>query len=199
MRRAARPAQVKVERYDVYLTPEAEAALPAGAAGEVDLWRAGVRPHPLTQYGVRNVAPLKLGKGLIDPEFVASYEARARAQSHVPPGDADSCRAKIRQTLDFAASGLPKCTDVLRAPCHRVRSVLGRAHNARGPCNEGIAQVVTLRSACGPRGWRCRRSRCCTVLHNADSTGREQARPAPPRRRDPLEPAHRCTTASSST
>jgi hypothetical protein len=76
-RRVVRHAQVNVERYDVYLTPEAEAALPADAAGEVALWRAGTRPHPLMQYGVRNVAPLRLGKGLIDPDFVASYEARA--------------------------------------------------------------------------------------------------------------------------
>ncbi len=73
----SRRAQVKVERFDVFLTPEAEAALPAGASGELALWRAGAHPHPLTHYGIRSVGPIKLGKGLIDPERVASYEARA--------------------------------------------------------------------------------------------------------------------------
>jgi len=132
MRCAARPAQVKVERYDVYLTPEAEAALPAGAAGEVDLWRAGVRPHPLTQYGVRNVAPLKLGKGLIDPEFVASYEARARAQSHVTPVSCPAWRCRLLQGKNQANT----CLCCIRlAQVHRrpARALPSRAVGA-GPC-----------------------------------------------------------------
>ena len=77
-------------RYDVYLTPEAEAAVPAGASEAHTLWRlgslrrlsiAGTGPdtHPLALYKLRSAAPISLGKGLVDPEHTAAYEARASA------------------------------------------------------------------------------------------------------------------------
>lgn len=69
-----------MERYDVFLTPEAKAALPKEGP-EVGLWRlrgraAKFTEHPLKMYGIRSVGPIKLGKGLVVPERVAAYEAR---------------------------------------------------------------------------------------------------------------------------
>ena len=70
--------QVKVERYNVFLTPEAVALLPKGEP-EVGLWRLRGRgakhaEHPLKLYGIRSVGPIKLGKGLVVPERIAAYE-----------------------------------------------------------------------------------------------------------------------------
>lgn len=78
---SVRAMQINVERYDVFLTPEVDASLPGGA-GEVSLWRTGARgappkQHPLSLYGTRSVGAIKLGKGLVNPERIAAYEARA--------------------------------------------------------------------------------------------------------------------------
>ena len=75
---SVRVMQINVERYDVFLTPEVDASLPGGA-GEVSLWRTGAPPkqHPLSLYGTRSVGAIKLGKGLVNPERIAAYEARA--------------------------------------------------------------------------------------------------------------------------
>ena len=74
------PLQVQVSRYDVFMTPEAEAALPQ-ATPEASLWRLRGRgshkEHPLLLYGIRAVSPIKDGKGMVLPEQVAAYEARA--------------------------------------------------------------------------------------------------------------------------
>jgi len=69
-----------VERYDVFLTPEAEAVLPEDGP-EVGLWRlrgrgAKLTEHPLKMYGIRSVGPIRLGKGMVVPERLAAYEAR---------------------------------------------------------------------------------------------------------------------------
>ena len=80
-------AQIRVSRYDVFASREAEAALPRGAA-EVALWRPGalgelkVRgaspdTHPLALYSIRSVGPIKLGKSMVDPDRTAAFEARA--------------------------------------------------------------------------------------------------------------------------
>jgi hypothetical protein len=127
-----RRAQVKVERFDVFLTPEAEAALPAGAAGELALWRAGARPHPLTHYGIRSVGPIKLGKGLIDPERVASYEARARALRRGWTVRRERSRAgSAGAQHDAACASLPRSAPRACPPC---------ASSARRACCEAGMQ-----------------------------------------------------------
>jgi hypothetical protein len=79
-------AQVVVRRYDVYLGPAASRALPAGAA-ETSLWRPDERaarpaPHPLSLYSLQAPQPDLHGKSMVDPEHVATFEARSR--SHPP-------------------------------------------------------------------------------------------------------------------
>lgn len=73
--------QVSVRRFDVFLTPEAAAALPQDLS-EASLWRLHRRgahkEHPLLLYGIRAVSPIKNGKGMVLPERVAAYEARTR-------------------------------------------------------------------------------------------------------------------------
>ena len=71
-----------MQRYDVFLTPTVEAALPAGAS-EVTLWRpgaggAGAKPkaHPLSLYSVQSILPIRLGKGMVLPERIAAYEVQ---------------------------------------------------------------------------------------------------------------------------
>ena len=80
----------------MYLTPKAAAALPPGASEAQALWRVGALrrlgmkglgpdTHPLALYGLRSAAAISLGKGLVDPEHTAAYEARgpcARALYH---------------------------------------------------------------------------------------------------------------------
>ena len=78
-----------MERYDVFLTPEAEAKLPKEGL-EVGLWRLrGLRAtptkHPLKMYGIRSVGPIRIGKGMVVPERLAAYEA--------PPLPSMSCFA----------------------------------------------------------------------------------------------------------
>ena len=84
-------AQVKVQRFDVFLTPEAERLVPARAP-QASLWlpgalerinpKEGVGPgqHPLALYGIRSKGAIRQGKSLADPERTAAFEAR-RAQT----------------------------------------------------------------------------------------------------------------------
>ena len=76
------PLQVKVQRFDVFLTPSVEASLPVDAA-EVTLWRPGAcggtanpKAHPLSLYSVQSVWPIRLGKSMVLPERIAAYEVR---------------------------------------------------------------------------------------------------------------------------
>ena len=83
-------AQVKVQRFDVFLTPEAEKAVPArapqaslwlpGALEHIRVEGAGPAVHPLALYGIRSQGAIRQGKSLVDPERTAAYEAR-RAQT----------------------------------------------------------------------------------------------------------------------
>lgn len=71
-----------MQRFDVFLTPTVEAALPVDAA-EVTLWRPGAcggvaspKAHPLSLYSVQSIWPIRLGKSMVLPERIAAYEAR---------------------------------------------------------------------------------------------------------------------------
>ena len=79
--RRAPCAQVEVSRFNGFLSTEAAAAKAEGAA-EVSLWAPGARTaaarkHPLAMYDVRTSGSIGKGKGLVDPNEMACYEARS--------------------------------------------------------------------------------------------------------------------------
>ncbi len=119
-------AQVAVRRYDVYLGPAASRALPAGAA-ETSLWRADERaarpaPHPLSLYSLQALQPNSHGKTMVDPEHVATFEARSRSR---PPQTAHAdCQALAGHSC--APLTLPS---VFRSPARLQRRAPAQVHN----------------------------------------------------------------------
>ena len=80
-----------MQRFDVFLTPEGERAVPARAP-QASLWLPGALKgirkegmghvqHPLALYGIRSKGAIRQGKSLVDPERTAAYEARAPPKS----------------------------------------------------------------------------------------------------------------------
>ena len=73
--------QIVVQRYDGHPSTKAAAAQAEGAA-EVSLWAPGergaaARMHPLSMYEIRTSGAIGKGKGLVDPDHMAGYEARS--------------------------------------------------------------------------------------------------------------------------
>ena len=69
--KGAGAAQIKATRYNVYCDAK------LCEQGERALWTAPRNgTHPLLAYTRRGTVPIRLGKQIIDPERVATYEVR---------------------------------------------------------------------------------------------------------------------------
>ena len=92
-----------MQRFDVFLTPQAEKAFPArapqaslwlpGALKDMEVGGAGPVKHPLALYGVRSQGAIRQGKSLVDPERTAAYEVRRAHATRPPCGLAVRARA----------------------------------------------------------------------------------------------------------
>ena len=117
--------QVKVQRYDVFLTPAVKAGLPAGAS-EVTLWRVGAgggganpKAHPLSLYSVQSIQPIRLGKGMVLPERIAAYEVRDQPCRPAPFPEFAACLSQHQLFCSVALLHLEMHINPFDTqPCH---------------------------------------------------------------------------------